>query len=235
MENVSFYVYITFGTTLLLAIWLFFKASNHSKPFLILLMVWLIFQSLLAITGFYSNPDRMTERFPFLLLPSLLLILFIFITKKGRAFIGRMDLPTLIIFHIIRIPVEIVLFWLFVDKSIPEAMTFHGRNFDIFSGLSAPLVYYFGFVKNKLTRPVVIAWNFICLVLLLNVVSIALLSLPGTFGQFGFVQPNLALGYFPFILLPACLVPLAMFSHLAAIWQLFRRVKTKQLNPGDEI
>lgn len=28
-------------------------------------------------------------------------------------------------------------------------MTFEGRNFDILSGLSAPLVYYFGFGGNR--------------------------------------------------------------------------------------
>lgn len=223
MQNLSSYVYITFGATVLLAIWLFFKATRYSKPFLLLLIVWLLLQSLLGIAKFYSNPGTMTLRFLLLFLPPLLFLISAFSTRTGTAFIDRLDLPTLTIFHVIRIPVEMVLFWLFVNKSIPEAMTFHGRNFDIISGFTAPLVYYFGFVKKTLSKQVIIAWNFICMALLLNVVINAILSLPGRFQQFGFEQPNIALGYFPFILLPACLVPLVMFSTLAAIRQFLKK------------
>jgi hypothetical protein len=129
----------------------------------------------------------------------------------------------LTLLHVIRIPVELVLFWLFVRHTVPEAMTFHGRNFDILSGISAPFIYYFGFVKKRLSNKVIIAWNLICLALLLNVVSAAVLSLPDRFAQFGFEQPNIALGYFPFVLLPAGLVPLVMLSTVAAIKQLLKK------------
>lgn len=165
----------------------------------------------------------MTTRFPLLFLPALLFLVFRFATKNGRAFIDNLELPVLTIFHVIRIPVEIVLFWLFIHKSIPEAMTFHGRNFDIFSGITAPFVYYFGFVKKIISKKIILKWNFICLALLLNVVSNALLSLPTRFQQFGFEQPNIALGVFPFVLLPACLVPLVLFATLASIRQLLKK------------
>jgi hypothetical protein len=112
------------------------------------------------------------------------------------------------------------LFWLFVHNTIPRAMTFEGRNFDILSGLSAPLVYYFGFVKQKLNHTILIVWNAGCIFLLLNVVVSAALSLPERFQSFGFEQPNIAVGYFPFLLLPAILVPLVLFSNAAAIRQL---------------
>jgi hypothetical protein len=222
MLHLPLYVYITFGATVVFATWLFAKATNYSKPFLTILMVWLAIQSVLGIVGFYSDPDTMTTRFPLLFFPALLFIIITFLTKKGRAFIDQLDLPTLTIFHIIRIPVEIVLFWLFVNNSIPEAMTFHGRNFDILSGISAPFVYYFGFIRKTMNKTLIIAWNIICLLLLLNVVSAAILSLPARFQQFGFEQPNVALGYFPFVLLPACLVPLVLLSTFAAIRQLLK-------------
>ena len=139
-------------------------------------------------------------------------------------------MKALTIFHVIRIPVEIVLFWLFVYKTIPQAMSFEGRNFDILSGLSAPLVYYLGFIKKQLNKPVLIAWNIICIGLLLNVVSSAVLSLPGRFQQFGFEQPNTAVGYFPYLLLPAVLVPLALFANAAVIRQLLANKKNETLH-----
>ncbi len=223
MEHLPVYAYITFGATLVIAIGLFYKATHYSKLFLLLLLVWVTVQSALGIAGFYSDPNTMTVRFPLLVLPPLLLLISRFFTKKGRAFIDGLDLPTLTLFHTIRIPVELVLFWLFVHKSIPEAMTFHGRNFDILSGITAPFIYYFGFVKRKIGRRAILAWNMVCLALLLNVVANALLSLPSRFQQFGFERPNLALGYFPFLLLPACLVPLVMFASVAAIRQLVKK------------
>jgi hypothetical protein len=146
-----------------------------------------------------------------------------FATRKGRAFLDELNLPTLTFFHIIRIPVELVLFWLFISNTIPEAMTFHGRNFDILSGISALFIYYFGFVKKKLSKPVLVAWNLICFALLINVVAAAILSLPARFTQFGFEQPSIALGYFPFVLLPAVLVPLVVLSTVAAIKQLLKK------------
>lgn len=217
------YVYIAFTATAVIAIWLFYKATNHSKPFLTGLSAWIFIQSSLAIAGFYSNPNTVTARFPLLILPPLFFLISRFATKTGRAFLDGLKLPMLTIFHIIRIPVELILFWLFINHTIPEAMTFHGRNFDILSGISAPVIYYFGFVKKRLSKPAIIAWNLLCLALLLNIISAAVLSLPGRFTQFGFEQPNTALGYFPFILLPAVLVPLVMLSTAAAIKQLLKK------------
>jgi hypothetical protein len=96
-------------------------------------------------------------------------------------------------------------------------MTFEGRNLDILSGLSAPLIYYFAFVKKKINSKMVLLWNIVCLMLLINIVSHAVLSAPSPFQQLAFAQPNIAVLYFPFVWLPGCIVPLVLFSHLVAL------------------
>jgi hypothetical protein len=58
---------------------------------------------------------------------------------------------------------------------------------------------------------------------LLNVLRIVALSLISKIPAFAFDQSKLALVYFPFVLLPACLVPLVLLSHVAAIRQLSKR------------
>lgn len=179
-----------------------------------------IVQSALGLSGFYSDVHTMTARFPMLVIPLTVFCIALFLTAKGRMFIDSLDIKTLTILHIIRIPVEVTLFWLFVHQAIPQAMTFEGRNFDILSGLTAPLVYYFAFVKQQLSKTVLIIWNAACMLLLINVVASAVLSLPVRFQNFGFEQPNVAVGYFPFLLLPAILVPLVLFANAAAIRQL---------------
>ncbi len=134
-----------------------------------------------------------------------------------------LDLKWLTLLHVLRIPVEIVLYLLFVHKAIPRVMTLGGRNLDILAGLTAPFIYYFGFVKYRLPVKFILAWNLISLVLLLNIVLIAVLSMPSPFQQFGYGQPNIALFYFPFVWLPGFLVPLVMFAHLVSIRQLLLR------------
>ena len=220
MQFLPFYVYLVFTATLLVAILLWFKLAYSSKTFLVGMLSWISLQSLLAISGFYADPKTMSARFPLLILPTVLLIVFGFATKRGRAFIDRLDLALLTIMSVIRIPVELVLFWLFMHQAIPVAMTFEGRNWDVVSGITAPLIYYFGVLKQTLSKRAMLVWNFICLALLINVVANALLSLPSLYQKFGFERPNIALGAFPFILLPSFLVPTVLFCMLASIKKL---------------
>jgi hypothetical protein len=155
-----------------------------------------------------------------LLLPPLLLIIGLFATSKGRRYLDNLDVKDLTILHAIRVPVEVVLFWLYTHRAIPELMTFEGRNYDIISGLTAPFIYYFGFIRKTLNNRFILVWNFICLGLLINIVVNALLSAPFPFQQFAFDQPNVGVLFFPFNWLPSFVVPVVLLSHLAAIRKL---------------
>ena len=112
---------------------------------------------------------------------------------------------------------------LFLQKTIPVNMTFEGRNFDILSGITSIIIYYLGFPKNKVNKKLLLIWNCICLYLLLNIIFNAVFSLNTPFQKFGFEQPNIALLYFPFVLLPTCIVPIVLFSHLASIRILIKK------------
>jgi hypothetical protein len=216
------YVSLVFGLTTLLTIWLFWRATNQSKTALAVLVGWLLFQGLLGLSGFYLKTDSLPPRFPALIVPPLLLLIGLFSTKAGRQFIDSLRLDRLTILHIVRVPVEVVLFWLFVGKAIPESMTFEGRNFDILSGLTAPVVYYFGFVRKTLPKSVLLVWNLLCLGLLINIVATAALSVPIPLQQLAFDQPNIAILYFPFVWLPSVVVPIVLLAHIGVIRQLVR-------------
>lgn len=217
MENLPSYVYLVFGLTVLAALFLFYKATNYSKIFLIIIVGWMILQTVISFSGFYKITNSVPPRVGLLLMPPLVMTIILFSTKKGRVFIDSLNIKTLTLFHIIRVPVELTLFWLFMHKFVPELMTFEGRNFDILSGFSAPIVYYFGFVRKTLSRTLILIWNFACLGLLINIAVNAILSVPGAFQQFAFDQPNVGILMFPFVFLPSVLVPLVLFSHLTAI------------------
>ena len=222
MEHLPALLYLLFAVTAILSLALFLRAVGFSKILIALLSFWIILQSVLGISAFYQVTAVIPPRFMLLVLPPVILIVITFLTKRGKAFIDGLDPGKLTILHIIRIPVEITLYWLFLHKAVPGIMTFEGRNFDILCGITAPVVYYFGYIKNVLHKKVLLAWNIICLLLLANIVSTAVLSAPFPIQQFAFSQPNIALLYFPFVLLPGVIVPIVLFAHLVAIRKLIR-------------
>lgn len=207
---------IFFVLTTLLAVLLFHGAAQFSKSVLRALLIWLFFQAAVSLTGFYHTIDTLSAQFLLQLAPGFVVISFLFLTTKGKAFIDRLDLPTLTILHIIRIPVELVLFWLFFYQETSEIAIFQERNLDLLSGITAPVVMYFVFIKNTWGRNALLVWNLMSLGLLVNVVLWAILSAPLPFAYF-VNQPNVAVLYFPFIWMSCCIIPLLVFSHLAAI------------------
>jgi hypothetical protein len=220
MENLPLYISIVFGLTTLLTVLIFYQAANRSKTTLVVLLLWLGLQAMVSLSGFYTVTNSVPPRFALLAGPALLFIIILFLTKPGRQYLDKLNIKAITILHVIRIPVELSLYWLYMYKAVPGLMTFEGRNFDILSGMTAPLVFYAAFMRKRFNRNLLLAWNFICLGLLLNIVINAILSAPFPFQQFAFDQPNIAVLYFPFVWLPCCVVPLVLLSHLASIKQL---------------
>jgi hypothetical protein len=226
MEQVSTILKAIFVVITLITVWQFYEASNKSKAFLIVAFVLSTVQLFIGLTNFYENGNTVPPRFLLLIAPAIVLIIILFATNKGRRFIDNLNLKKLTLLHTIRIPVEIVLYFLFIAKAVPQIMTFEGRNFDILAGLTAPIIFYFGFMKNKISNRILLLWNLISLGLLINIVVIAILSTKTPFQQFAFDQPNIAITHFPFNWLPSIIVPIVLLSHLAAIKQLILQDKT---------
>jgi hypothetical protein len=236
IENLPGYVSVTFILTTFFTVGIFLYAlkqaafsSTAAKILIFLLPFWLFFQAILALGGFYTATDALPPRLPFFgLFPTFLLIIALFIFAR-KNFIDRLPLKALTIIHVVRIPVEMVLLWLFQAGLVPQLMTFEGRNFDIVAGLTAPLVYWLAFRGGEVNRRLLIIWNFLALGLLLNIMFNAFFSFPFQFQQFAFEQPNRAVLYFPFVWLPSVIVPIVLFSHLASLRQLFSKDDIKTL------
>jgi hypothetical protein len=215
------YIDLVFVGTVFLTLLLLYKAAGFSKTVILVTLAWLALQAAVALSGFYSavtigGPPRLA----LLVLPPVVFIVMLFFARGGRRFLDGLDVRLLTLLHVVRIPAELTIYWLYLHKAVPRAMTFDGRNLDILSGLTAPLVWYFGFVKRRLGKRVLIGWNVVCLLLLANIAVTAVLAGSPRFQQFGFEQRNIALFYFPFVWLPCCLVPIVLLAHLAVVRQL---------------
>lgn len=231
LQNLPLYVPLTFALTTLATLLLFYRTlrsarsetvRHRANAVLMGLVGWLIIQATLSLAGVYAlNEAARPPRIVLLgILPTILVIATLLTTAAGRRFMDSLPLANLTYLNVVRIFVEVVLYWLFLHKAVPELMTFAGRNFDILAGLTAPLVAYFGFRRGIPNQRLLLVWNLLCLGLLLNIVVSALLSAPTPFQRFAFEQPNIAIAYFPFSWLPTFVVPVVLLSHLASIRQL---------------
>lgn len=222
MEHLPAYIQITFILTTLLTLLLLYRATHFKKAIIAGALVWLALQAIIGLSGFYMVTTGTPPRFALLLLPPVIFIIILFLTKKGKEAIDSFNVKTLTLLHIVRIPVELTLYWLFLQKALPEVMTFEGRNFDMLCGLTAPFIYYFGYVRNTIHRKVLIAWNIMCLLLLANIVITAVTSAPFGLQKPGSEGPDFALFYFPFIWLPCFVVPAVLLAHLVSLRRLVK-------------
>lgn len=230
MQNVPVIISILFVIITLLTVWQFYNAANKSKTVIVCLSIVLILQAAIALSGFYRVTQTFPPRFVLLIGPGIIFSVIMLFTKQGKAFIDSLNLKKLTLLHTLRIPVEITLYFVCLAKLIPGLMTFEGNNYDILSGLTAPIIFYFVFVSKKLNNKALLVWNFICLGLLINVLVIAILSAQTPFQKLALDQPNIGVTFFPFVWLPAVVVPIVFLSHLAATRQLI--LARKNVSPA---
>jgi hypothetical protein len=229
IEGLPAYIPVVFILTTLFTVGVFayaiVRAGLNSIPAKLLLsfvIFWLFIQAVLAYNGFFQDFTVVPPRtfafgpMPFFILAFLYLIFF-------RKFLADLPLTVLTWIHVIRIPVELVLLWLSENRLVPIEMTFEGRNFDILSGITGPIVYFLAFRGGRINRPLLIAWNIAALALLTNIVTIAVLAFPSPFQTIGLSQPNVGVTYFPFVWLPSVVVPIVFFCHVVSLWRLVSR------------
>jgi hypothetical protein len=230
IENLPGYVSIIFILTTFLTVGLLLYAVKQTvfdtvpaKLLIFLLSFWIFFQAILAKSEFYQNSEAFPPRLViFGVFPAILLIIIYFVFFR-KNFIEPLPLKILTLLSVVRIFVEVVLLWLFQNHFVPQSMTFEGRNFDILSGITAPIIYFLAFRGGKINRPLLIVWNFFALILLFNVVITAILAFPSVNPQLPLELQNRAVTFFPYIWLPAVIVPIVLFSHLASLWKLLKK------------
>jgi hypothetical protein len=187
-----------------------------------LLFGWLTVSSLVAFRGTLLNFTAAPPKILLILLPAILAIIYISNSKRVNAILEVIPHDWLVYIQSFRVLVEIFLWMMFAKGIIPLQMTFEGINYDILAGLSAPLVAYYTFSIKKWPQIVALLWNFSGFLLVLNITIVAIVSAPGPLRQFFNEPANTMIAYFPYVWLPAFIVPFAFLMHVLSIKQLIR-------------
>jgi len=194
-------------------------SDSAAKAFAAVAALVLIVHGALAWSGFYlefgTTPPRFVLTAP-LSIAILVFLLFALIPRSAD------PLRILTLLHIVRIPVEITLWGLYSHGQVPKLMTFEGINPDILSGITAPIVALIAFRGGRPRRALLVFWNLAALGLLFNIVYHAILAIPSPLQRYGFDQPNVGVLYFPFVWLPALIVPVVFTAHVWSLRELLR-------------
>jgi len=186
------------------------------------IIVWLAATAILATHGRLADWSQFPPPVMKLFTTATLLTVLYAFSRIGSRFVDGLSVAFLIGFQVFRIPVEIVLFLWLRYQVIPVQMTFEGWNFDIFSGVSAGVVAWLA-ARDRLPKWGLLLWNVVGLGLLINIVTIAVLSMPTPLRVFlhepaNTIVPTRA----PYLWLPVFLGQAALFGHLLVFRKLWR-------------
>jgi hypothetical protein len=187
------------------------------------LACWLGLTGTLAAGGFFADFGGVPPRIMLAIVPSLLAVLVFGAFGPG---VPNVPATWLVAPQVFRVVMELILWRLAAARALPEVMTFHGRNFDVLTGLSAPVVAW-AMARGRIGSRGLLLWNAMGLVLLTSVVLHGLLSTPTVFRMLVTDPPNAIIGGFPFIWLPTFVVPVAYLLHVLSL----RRILTHWSRP----
>jgi hypothetical protein len=205
----------------LAAMWMALQAARRQLALATLVLAgWAALQAMIACSGFYAGPVSVPPRFVLAIAPPFLLLVVLVFSPGGRTWLGSLDASTLVLLHAVRIPVEIVLHRLYLEGSIPQVMTWEGRNLDILTGISALFLFVWMRRADAPPRNLLLAWNILGLALVLSVLIHGVLSAPSSFQRFSAQDGSFALLHAPFVWLPGLIVPLVVLAHTASLVQL---------------
>ena len=210
-------------------VWLILKGlSKYHIPirnFLIILGIWVLALIALSASGFLSDFSNFPPRMMLVLIIPLLTVLWFVFSNRSNEVIDKLPADWIVKMQSFRIVVELFIWWAYLDVALPIQMTFEGRNFDILVGLTAPLAAFLWLKQSKERPGLVIVWNILGLALLLNILVIAILSMPTPVRVFLNEPANTIVAGFPWVLLPGILVVMAYTLHLLSLKQMIRAIK----------
>jgi hypothetical protein len=137
-------------------------------------------------------------------------------SRFGKRLAESLPLALIVGYQGFRVAVEIMLHRASVEGVIGEQMSWSGLNFDVVSGITGLALGLWLWRRGEdqpVPRALLWGWNLLGLGLLVNIVSIAIMSFPGPMMRFD-GPPNVWVTTVPFVWLPTMMVTAALFGHL---------------------
>lgn len=197
------------------------RGTRLARTVSVIAVAWVLLIGVLAVNGFFENVTKLPPRPVVAMLLPLPIVIALTYTNTFRRLALSTPPQWLLYFQSFRIAVELLLLAAFMQGVMPVQMTIEGRNFDIVAGVLALPAGYLAARRYRNWRTIATLYNILGLGLLLNVLIIALLSMPTPLRYFMNEPAITIVGQFPFIYLPTVLVIFAYSFHILSLRQLY--------------
>jgi hypothetical protein len=182
-----------------------------------LLGVWLVLALALSVSDFFiPGPGQRVPRLAYTLIPLAAGVGLLGFSPAFRRAIGRTPQPWLIGVQFSRILGGIFLIG-YAQGTFPGEFALPAGIGDVLVGLLAPVVAALVATNHPWSRQLAVLWNIAGLTDLALAVTLGVLSSPGPLQRLAFDTPNAAISTYPFVLIPAFLVPLLILVHLYSL------------------
>jgi hypothetical protein len=181
---------------------------------------WMALTWAVAGSGIIADFDRRPPPILLMLLAVLTISVVIAFTRFGHRFVDGLPLWILVVGQAFRLPLEWLMHRAAEEGVMPPQMSYSGWNFDIVTGITALPVALLLARGFRHARTVAIVWNIMGSVLLINILTIAILSTP-LVGAFGMERANTWVAHPPYVWLPTVMVVCAITGHLV----IFRKLR----------
>lgn len=185
------------------------------------ILLWLTYASVLGLTGVLENFE-LPPRFPLLLVIPAFIFTGIFLSKnRHSAIIKAIPKSWPVYYQSFRILVESLFVLTVAEGLLHPEVTFEGYNYDILFGVTALIIGFLVFTRNMLSQKIALYWNYLGLAVIAVIIFLFTTTLyfPSFWGSTVPLAPKGFIN-FPYVFVPAFLMPSAVFIHVLSIIQL---------------
>jgi len=202
------------------------KEKANKKIMLLVgsLVAWHIYVFFLAESGILLNFD-LPPRFPLLMVIPTFIFTGVFVCKnRTNEWVKNIPAHWLGYLQTFRIAVETLFVFALAEGLLNKEVTLEGSNYDMFVGLTAPIITYLVYQKKVFSEKVMLWWNYLGLAILASVVILFTTCgyIPSLYGSDTMLL-NPAVVKYPYVLVAGFLMPLAIFTHVLSIVKLTRK------------
>jgi len=194
-------------------------AGNLKMKLIFGLLLWQLYIFIIASSGVLESYE-LPPRFPlFLIIPAFIFTGIFIYKNRNSVWIQNINPKHLIYIQSFRIIVETIFVHSLAEGILHKNVTIEGYNMDMIFGFTALIIGYLAF--NKVTKSAVIIWNYLGIAVLASVIFVFMSSIyfPEIYDSSTPLIPMKSVMY-PYILVAAFLMPLAVFIHVLSIVQL---------------
>jgi len=221
MDSILYYSFsvLIIATISILA---FLFSGKNKKTFLIpvIFIAWQLVIGLIGSTGFYEDFTIPPNLIYAGILPTFIILGFLFLSKTSKALSVSLPKHIPILFQSFRIVVELLILKIYLDGMGPIEATFKGYNYEFYFGFSALIVGLLVW-RGMLSKKIIIAWNIIGIGMLTFIVGIFITS---AFAYQEFWERDTrmiqdAFLHMPYLSIATFYMPIAVWMHIFSLKQ----------------